>query len=78
MFISTIIVLFHVMKSIRREVLAQICAIERESNIDSRVAMLKALNYSLPLKTRLKLPSMFTNASVRNALEIIEKAIPSI
>lgn len=50
----------------------QISAARNASNVDARVAMLQTLNSSLPRSIRLTLPSMFTNAYVRRALETIE------
>ncbi len=50
----------------------QISAARNASNVDARVAMLQTLNNSLPRSIRLTLPSMFTNAYVRRALETIE------
>jgi hypothetical protein len=59
----------------RQDILIQISAAREASNIDTRVAMLQALNSSLPKGIRLTLPSMFTNAYVRRALETIEEKI---
>lgn len=56
-------------------IMTQISAAREASNIDMRVAILQTLNNSLPRGTRLSLPSMFTNAYVRRALETIEDEI---
>lgn len=55
--------------------MTQISAAREASNIDTRVALLQTLNNSLPRGTRLILPSMFTDAYVRRALETIEDEI---
>ncbi|AIF82608.1 hypothetical protein NTE_00527 [Candidatus Nitrososphaera evergladensis SR1] len=67
------------MITFRQNILIQISAVREASNIDARVAMLQTLNSSLPEGIRLRLPSMFTNAYVKRALETIEdKFIDSI
>lgn len=63
------------MINLRQDILIQISAAREASNIDTRVAMLQTLNSSLPKGIRLTLPSMFTNAYVRRALETIEDKI---
>jgi hypothetical protein len=63
------------MINLRQDILIQISAAREASNIDTRVAMLQTLNSSLPKGIRLTLPSMFTNAYVRRALETIEHKI---
>ena len=63
------------MLNLRQDILIQISAVREASNIDTRVAMLQTLNSSLPVGERLTLPSMFTDAFVRRALETIEDKI---
>jgi hypothetical protein len=63
------------MPNLRQDILIQISAARQASNIDTRVAMLQTLNSSLPVGERLTLPSMFTDAFVRRALETIEDKI---
>ena len=50
----------------------QISIARKTSDFDKRVAILQRLNGSLPEEMRLVLPSMFTHAYVRRALETIE------
>lgn len=66
-----------VMIKLRQDILIQISAAQQASNIDMRVAMLQTLNRSLPVGIRLTLPSMFTDALVRRALETIEDKVMS-
>jgi hypothetical protein len=66
-----------VMIKLRQDILIQISAARQASNIDMRVAMLQTLNRSLPVGIRLTLPSMFTDALVRRALETIEDKVMS-
>ena len=60
------------MINLRDDIKVQISAAREASNIDMQVALLHTLNNSLPKGMRLTLPSMFTNAYVRSALETIE------
>ena len=64
--------------SLREDFKVQISAAREESNIDMQVALLHTLNNSLPKEMRLAVPSMFTNAYVLSALEIIEDKVVSI
>ena len=55
-----------------KRILLYISAARKTSDFDKRVAILQKLNASLPEEKRLALPSMFTHAYVRRALETIE------
>ena len=63
------------MINLRDDIKVQISAAREASNIDMQVALLHTLNNSLPKGMRLTLPSMFTNAYVRSALETIEDKV---
>ena len=60
------------MMNSKRRILLYISAARKTSDFDKRVEILQKLNASLPEETRLMLPSMFTHAYVRRALETIE------
>ena len=59
----------------RDNIISQISGIREASNVDVRVTLLHKLNNSLPKGMKLTLPSMFTNAYVRGALEKIEDKV---
>jgi hypothetical protein len=63
------------MINLREDIKVQISATRKASNIDMQVALLHTLNNSLPKGMRLTLPSMFTNAYIRSALETIEDKV---
>ena len=63
------------MINLREDFKVQISAAREASNIDVQVALLHTLNNSLPKGMKLTLPSMFTNAYVRSALETIEDRV---
>jgi len=63
------------MINLRDDIKVQISATRKASNIDMQVALLHTLNNSLPKGMRLTLPSMFTNAYIRSALETIEDKV---
>jgi hypothetical protein len=75
LFISRVRPIDGAMLDLRQDILIQISAAREASNIDTRVAILQTLNSSLPVGQRLSLPSMFTDAFVRRALETIEDKI---
>jgi hypothetical protein len=54
-----------------RDVLDRIAAIRAERDAEKRLKMLQHLNDSLPEWIRLEMPSLFTNAYVRKALDMI-------
>ena len=58
----------------RQHIRNQISA-ARKADFDKRVAILQKLNSSLPEEMRLDMPSMFTHAYVRRALETIEDRV---
>jgi hypothetical protein len=51
----------------------RISAIREEHDTEKRLMMLQELNNSLPKETRLRMPSLITNAYVRRALDLIEE-----
>lgn len=59
----------------RDDLLVQISAAREASDIDMKVRLLQMLNNSLPEGIKLILPSMFTNAYIRRALESLEDNI---
>jgi hypothetical protein len=59
-------------------ILDQISRIRSERDTEKRLKMLKALNDSLPSRSRLQMPSLVTNAYVRKALDMIEERILTI
>jgi hypothetical protein len=65
------------MKNLGQDVMTQISAIKGLEDIDLRASMLRKLNTSLPKSLQLSLSSMFTNASIRRALESIEDRLAS-
>lgn len=56
-------------------VLHQIAAIKQEKDVDKKVGMLHQLNELLPTNKRLQLPSLFTNAYIRKAVDMIEESL---
>ncbi|HUG96887.1 MAG TPA: hypothetical protein VMJ94_05045, partial [Nitrososphaera sp.] len=49
-----------------------ISAIREEHDIDIRIRMLHELNNLLPVDKRMEFPSLFTNAYIRRALDVIQ------
>jgi hypothetical protein len=56
-------------------VLNHIAAIKQEKDIDKRVGMLHQLNELLPTNKKLQLPSLFTNAYIRKAIDTVEERL---
>jgi hypothetical protein len=56
-------------------VLNHIAAIKQEKDIDKRVGMLHQLNELLPTNKKLQLPSLFTNAYIRKAIDMVEERL---
>lgn len=58
-----------------RLMLAHISTIKEERDTQKRMEMLLTLNDSLPNNLRIQMPSLITNAYVRQALDTIEERI---